>query len=171
MEREVGIAPAARDLGEFEMRYPSAGGRPACMVGHIESHPQDRPPALYQADPPLPRSRSLQNGKRRYRPAFPWPAASTHHDIRTFQVKQLIDGTDPVDLYKVRHPHLDVGGRRSNNILSQFNHPNTGTHTGVTSIERRNQSAQRWENAGHIDWSSDANGNVYFGMEKVTQLV
>lgn len=80
---------------------------------------------------------------------FLWPAASANQDLRTFQVKQLVEGgTETVDLYK-------------------FNHPNTGSQTGVTSVERKNPSTERWENAGHIDWSSEANGHVYFGMERV----
>lgn len=71
-------------------------------------------------------------------------------DTRTFQVKQIVEGSPgTIDIYK-------------------FQHPNTGSNLGVTSIQRKNLATQRWEAAGHIEWTSDTNASVYFGgLERV----
>ncbi|PCH41426.1 hypothetical protein WOLCODRAFT_131910 [Wolfiporia cocos MD-104 SS10] len=76
---------------------------------------------------------------------------SSNADMRTFRVVQLPDETtsESEELYK-------------------FHHPNTGTTTGVTSIQRKNLTTQRWENAGQIEWTSNTNATVYFGIERVS---
>lgn len=51
--------------------------------------------------------------------------------------------------------------------MYKFQHPNTGTNTGVTDISRKNAATQRWEHAGQIDWLSDHTANVMFGTERV----
>ncbi|OBZ76436.1 hypothetical protein A0H81_03575 [Grifola frondosa] len=80
---------------------------------------------------------------------FVYPANNANADWRTIQINQVIEGSDnPIEMYK-------------------FHHPATGLSTGVTSMERKNLVTQRWENAGHIEWLSDYNANVYFGIERV----
>lgn len=38
---------------------------------------------------------------------------------------------------------------------------------GVTSFHRRNLECQLWDNAGHIDWSSNTTAKVCFGTDEV----
>ena len=49
----------------------------------------------------------------------------------------------------------------------QFFHPYTGMRTGVTSFQRRNLRKESWDNAGHVDWSSNTTAKVCFGMDEV----
>ncbi|KAH9938401.1 uncharacterized protein B0H18DRAFT_949756 [Fomitopsis serialis] len=78
-----------------------------------------------------------------------YPPESTNPDRRTFRINQIVEGsTEPVPMYK-------------------FQHPNTGTNTGVTEISRKNAATQRWEHAGQLDWLSDHTANVMFGTERV----
>ncbi|KAH9951774.1 hypothetical protein B0H21DRAFT_190956 [Amylocystis lapponica] len=81
---------------------------------------------------------------------FQRPADNPDADLRTFQVRQIVEGsTDSIDMYK-------------------FHHPVTGSASGVTSIQRKNTTTQRWENAGQIEWASDSNASVYFGIERIS---
>jgi len=81
---------------------------------------------------------------------FIYPAATPTNDMRTVQVKQVVEGTvDEIDFYK-------------------FQHPVTGSISGVTTFYRMNMETQRWETAGQIEWSSNNSATVYFGIEKVS---
>ncbi|KZT12982.1 uncharacterized protein LAESUDRAFT_640379 [Laetiporus sulphureus 93-53] len=80
---------------------------------------------------------------------FIFPDESSDADQRTFQVKQMLEGSaEPREMYK-------------------FHHPNTGTTTGVTTIQRMNAITGIWDNAGQIDWQSNTSATVYFGTERV----
>ncbi|THH33732.1 hypothetical protein EUX98_g411 [Antrodiella citrinella] len=79
---------------------------------------------------------------------FVYPAATLTNDMRTVEVKQVVEGSaDEVDFYK---------------------HPVTGSISGVTTFYRMNMETHRWETAGQIEWASNHSANVYFGIEKVS---
>jgi hypothetical protein len=44
----------------------------------------------------------------------------------------------------------------------------TGLTTGVTTIHRKNLATLVFEPAGSIEWASDTNATVYFGLEEVS---
>ncbi|TFY69915.1 hypothetical protein EVJ58_g160 [Rhodofomes roseus] len=74
-----------------------------------------------------------------------YPPEDTNPDRRTFNIIQIVEESpEPVEMYK-------------------FQHPNTGTNTGVTIVSRKNAATQRWEPAIQIDWLSDHTANVGFG--------
>ncbi|KAI0786364.1 hypothetical protein C8Q75DRAFT_269594 [Abortiporus biennis] len=80
---------------------------------------------------------------------FVYPEPTTTNDIRTVQMRQVVEGSaDEVEMYK-------------------FHHPVTGSVSGVTTFHRMNFATARWENAGQIDWSSKFNAVIYFGVERV----
>ncbi|KIK65447.1 hypothetical protein GYMLUDRAFT_258198 [Collybiopsis luxurians FD-317 M1] len=80
---------------------------------------------------------------------FVFPSVA-NADMRTFKVFQLSDepSTDGVELYR-------------------FYHPVTGLAHGLTTFHRQNLTTSIFEPAGQIDWSSDYNATIYFGLEEV----
>ena len=96
---------------------------------------------------------------------FVYPPATATNDMRTVQVKQIVEGSaEEIDFYK-------VGCFRAVNrpliTLLKFQHPVTGSTTGVTTFYRMNMDIQRWETAGAIEWSSNTSAVVSFGVESV----
>ncbi|TFY79399.1 hypothetical protein EWM64_g4609 [Hericium alpestre] len=80
---------------------------------------------------------------------FSYPPAESNSDMRTFNVYRVYEGsTDQLELYK-------------------FYHPNTGLSIGVTTFHRKNTTTSKWETAGEIEWSSDTNATVHFGIDEV----
>ncbi|KAH7920276.1 hypothetical protein BV22DRAFT_814079 [Leucogyrophana mollusca] len=79
---------------------------------------------------------------------FVYPISS-NADIRTFRVYQVIEGsTGELELYK-------------------FLHPMTGLATGITTYHRKNLITLVFETAGQIEWTSNTNATVYFGIDEV----
>ncbi|KAI0069013.1 hypothetical protein BV25DRAFT_1792070 [Artomyces pyxidatus] len=81
-----------------------------------------------------------------------YPPAESVADPRTVNIYRTVvtdDSTDQVELYK-------------------FHHPNTGSRIGVTTFHRMNMATQKWETAGEIDWTSDTNATVLFGIESIS---
>ncbi|KAJ3811812.1 hypothetical protein EV368DRAFT_73710 [Lentinula lateritia] len=70
-------------------------------------------------------------------------------DMRTFKVHLLSDGS----------PHTTE--------LYRFHHPVTGLSHGLTTFHRQNLTTHIFETAGQIEWSSDYNATVHFGLEEV----
>ncbi|KAF8897360.1 hypothetical protein BD779DRAFT_1465568 [Infundibulicybe gibba] len=77
----------------------------------------------------------------------------TNTDMRTFTVHRVIlDGSsDDIELYR-------------------FYHPITGLTTGDTTFYRRNMNTNVFEPAGQIQWMSDSNVTVGFGIDEVMVL-
>ncbi|KAJ4492985.1 hypothetical protein C8J55DRAFT_220177 [Lentinula edodes] len=48
-----------------------------------------------------------------------------------------------------------------------FHHPVTGLSHGLTTFHRQNLTTNIFETAGQIEWSSDYNATVHFGLEEV----
>jgi len=69
-------------------------------------------------------------------------------DIRTFRVYEVVGGSFGMELYR-------------------FYHPMTGSTTGATTFHRQNSATLVFENAGSIEWTSNTNATVYFGMDEV----
>ncbi|KAF5393870.1 hypothetical protein D9757_000186 [Collybiopsis confluens] len=72
-------------------------------------------------------------------------------DMRTFKIFQLLSesATDETELYR-------------------FHHPATGLTRGLTTFHRQNVATGIFETAGQIDWLSDYNATVYFGLEEAS---
>ncbi|KAL1743309.1 hypothetical protein HDZ31DRAFT_83494 [Schizophyllum fasciatum] len=75
-------------------------------------------------------------------------STSSNSDMRTLQVYSQADGQE-TELYK-------------------FYHPMTGLSSGLTTVQRRNPNTQIYETACEIEWKSDTNATVSFGVEQVT---
>jgi len=80
---------------------------------------------------------------------FVYPRSPSTSDLRTFRVYEVVAGSSAeVELYR-------------------FHHPMTGLTTSVTTIHRKNLATLVFEPAGSIEWSSDTNATVHFGLEEV----
>ncbi|EPQ59599.1 hypothetical protein GLOTRDRAFT_103596 [Gloeophyllum trabeum ATCC 11539] len=80
---------------------------------------------------------------------FQYPPSGSNSDIRTFRVYHVIgDSSDVAELYR-------------------FYHPLTGLSSGVTTFQRRNLTTNVWDSAGQIDWTSNSNATVTFGIDDV----
>ncbi|PSR73631.1 hypothetical protein PHLCEN_2v10550 [Hermanssonia centrifuga] len=83
---------------------------------------------------------------------FVYPPVDSDPDPRAVEIKQVVqvNGTEELrDFYK-------------------FQHPNTRMSFCVTNYFRKNFETQVWESAGHIDWSSNTVGTIYFGVERTS---
>ncbi|TCD71309.1 hypothetical protein EIP91_011080 [Steccherinum ochraceum] len=79
---------------------------------------------------------------------FVYPAATSYNDMRTVQIKQVVEGsTEEIDFYK---------------------HPLTDSTSGETTFYRMNIDIDRWETAGTISWSSNHTATVRFGIEDIS---
>ncbi|KAF9076369.1 hypothetical protein BDP27DRAFT_1313222 [Rhodocollybia butyracea] len=76
-------------------------------------------------------------------------SSTINSDMRSFNVLFLPgESTDVVELYR-------------------FHHPLIGSTQGLTTFHRQNLATCIFETAGQIDWLSDHNATVYFGLEEV----
>ncbi|KAJ3803073.1 hypothetical protein GGU11DRAFT_671288 [Lentinula aff. detonsa] len=77
-------------------------------------------------------------------------ASAIDADMRTFKVNLLPSdsSTHSIELYR-------------------FHHPVTGLTHGLTTFRRQNMATNIFETAGQIEWSSDHNATIYFGLEEV----
>lgn len=81
---------------------------------------------------------------------FAYPPPETNSDFRTFNVYRVSEeSTEQVELYK-------------------FYHPNTGMPIGGTTFHRKNLNTMKWETAGEIEWTSNTNATIYFGIDEVS---
>ncbi|KZT26983.1 hypothetical protein NEOLEDRAFT_1062011 [Neolentinus lepideus HHB14362 ss-1] len=80
---------------------------------------------------------------------FVYPPSDSNSDIRTFRVYQLSeDSSTSTELYR-------------------FFHPLTGLSSGVTTFQHKNLTTGIWDSAGQIDWTSNYNATVTFGIDEV----
>ncbi|KAH7887919.1 hypothetical protein F5I97DRAFT_1926327 [Phlebopus sp. FC_14] len=76
-------------------------------------------------------------------------SADVNADMRTFRVCQVIEGAaEELELYR-------------------FVHPMTGHATGTTAYNRKNLSTLVFETAGYIEWHSNSNATVWFGVDEI----
>lgn len=54
--------------------------------------------------------------------------------------------------------------------IYKFYHPVTGMNIGMTNFYRQNLQTTIFEPAGAIEWLSNVNATVHFGLEEVTTL-
>ncbi|TFK56119.1 hypothetical protein OE88DRAFT_1731742 [Heliocybe sulcata] len=80
---------------------------------------------------------------------FVYPPSGSNSDIRTFRGYQLSAGSS------------------TSTELYRFHHPLTGLSSGVTTFQHRNLTTGIWDTAGHIDWTSNSNATVTFGLDQV----
>jgi hypothetical protein len=106
-------------------------------------------------------------------------------DLRTFNVYQVFEGlSNELELYRVHISLLfDVWPQSNNSSYIQFHHPMTGLTNATTTFHRKNLSmcpeniygsrlsptaaTLIFETAGQIEWSSNSNATVYFGIDEV----
>ncbi|KAJ4472307.1 hypothetical protein J3R30DRAFT_3660141 [Lentinula aciculospora] len=77
-------------------------------------------------------------------------ASTIDADMRTFKV-HLFSNESPTHTIE----------------LYRFHHPVTGLSHGLTTFHRQNLVTNIFETAGQIEWSSDYNATVHFGLEEV----
>ncbi|KAF9008881.1 hypothetical protein BDQ17DRAFT_1349122 [Cyathus striatus] len=77
---------------------------------------------------------------------FSYSSCST--DIRAFEIHQLLPDNTTAEMYK-------------------FHHPTTGFSAGVTTVTRKNLNTNVFETAVEIDWKSNINATIYFGVEEI----
>ncbi|KDQ64744.1 hypothetical protein JAAARDRAFT_28384 [Jaapia argillacea MUCL 33604] len=81
---------------------------------------------------------------------FVYQPPGSNSDIRTFRVHHLQEGSENYfELYK-------------------FYHPITGMTSGSTTFHRKNRATLVWEPAGQIEWSSNSNAMIQFGIDEVS---
>ncbi|KAF8232397.1 hypothetical protein L208DRAFT_1397356 [Tricholoma matsutake] len=80
-------------------------------------------------------------------------STGSNTDIRTFSVywTRAIQSNDELEVTE----------------LYQFYHPVTGHTTGVTTFCRQNPATHVFETAGAIEWFSNSNATVHFGIDEV----
>ncbi|ETW84312.1 hypothetical protein HETIRDRAFT_416015 [Heterobasidion irregulare TC 32-1] len=98
---------------------------------------------------------------------FAYPPPETNSDFRTFNVYRVSEeSTEQVELYKV---HIIAAPSATVLLMiTQFYHPNTGMPIGGTTFHRKNLNTMKWETAGEIEWTSNTNARIYFGIDEVS---
>ena len=101
-------------------------------------------------------------------------SSSSNTDMRTFKVFQLpSDGeSESIELYRVRMlPSFAISQPKPLIFYSQFSHPLTGLVSGATSFHRQNLKTGVFETAGSIEWFSNHNATVTFGVNQVPSKI
>lgn len=93
--------------------------------------------------------------------------SGSNSDARTFTVTR-ISPSEETEFYRVRlfspYPSCDLTTK------SKFYHPITGLKIGMTTFYRQNLETQVFETAGQIEWRSNTNATVQFGIEEVIEM-